>query len=440
LDDQEVSKGSWVYINGTVLDDRDDPVPFVPIYIIWKRAPEIGRATTKTDGTFSMQYYIQYEDKVGNVSVIARFKGTEIYLANETSAVYTIKTSSTLVRSDQITSVAQGENVQIRGKLIEYEGGFRGVETYGKTITLSIDGIVAGEKRTAFDGSVTFTVFIDPEIWRGGEVSVVMEYAGSDNCEGSRNVSKLFIEADMFATLSEAYLNDVPFDPEKDVVRRDDTIRARVYLRDSEHQPLSDWFVNVSYIDIPWPHKYPISSGITDSQGYYEFTWTPRDNVSGIKSVRIEGEGLSTTNSLALEFTYIVPPLQVTDDTELIDIVGNRNVTTGSTLNLVIKARHPEDWRVEDLEFSLVSPPEGMVITYEGTITWKPDEDQVGEHTITVWLYDGQDSKTFRFNVTVTKKESFFGFENGVLIVLALVILVVGLLVVVVLLRRRKHQ
>ncbi|GAI44292.1 unnamed protein product, partial [marine sediment metagenome] len=251
-------------------------------------------------------------------------------------------------------------------------------------VTLLIDGIVAGEEQTAFDGSVIFTVLIDPEIFRGGEVSVVIEFAGTEYLVGSRYETNLFIEVDMFATLTDLYLNGVPFDPEKDVVRRDDTIQARVHLENFEHQPLSDWYVNVSYIDFPWPHKYPISSGITDSQGYYEFTWTLQDNVSGIKKVQIEGEGLFTIDSMAFDFTYIVPPLQTTKDTQLIDISGDLHVTVGSTLNLVIKARHPEEWRIEGLEFSLVSPPEGMSITYEGTITWRPDEGQEGEHTITV--------------------------------------------------------
>ena len=439
LVDQHVLKGSWVYINGTVLDDRNDPVPFAPIYIIWKRAPEIGRVTTKTDGSFSLHYYIQYEDRLGNITVIARFKGDRIHLANETSAVFTVKVISTIVRTEQVLSVAHGDQVQISGKL--YDGNrFDSTPIQGQLVTLLIDGIIVGEKQTTFNGSVAFTVLIDPETFKGGEVLVVLTFAGSEFYTEASNETNLFIKADMFATLTEAYLNGVPFDPEKDVVRMDDTIQARVNIQNFEHQPLSDWSVSVSYIDIPWPHKYPISSGMTDSQGYFEFTWTPQNNVSGIKKVQIQGEGLFTINSLAFDITYIVPPLQTTKDTELIDIVGSLHVTTDSTLNLVIKVRNPEDWRIEDLEFSLVSPPEGMVITYEGTITWKPDEDQVGDHPITVWLYDGQNSKTFSFNVTVTKKEAFIGFGNDVMIGLALGILVVGLLVAVVLVGRKKNQ
>ncbi len=293
LADQKVYKGDWVYINGTVKDDKGQPVANMPIYIIWKRAPEIGRATSKTDGTFSLQYYIEYEDKVGNISVIARFKGTKIYLANETTATYTVKVHTILERRDRTFNLIRGQQVQISGKLYEDWGGYRGVEVQREIVTLLIDEIVVSFKRTAFDGSVTFTAPIEPDKFSYGEVSLVLDFNGTEFYEPSRNVTQVVIKANSILTMSEFRVNGELFNPLEETVLKDQDTYGRILLQDDNFQPIVNGNVTVYYKDEGQrARKRLVDSGLTDTQGYFEFNWTFQVNTIGNKTFIVEYEGL----------------------------------------------------------------------------------------------------------------------------------------------------
>ena len=308
LVDQKVFKGEWVYINGTVKDDKNQPVANMPIYIIWKRAPEIGRATSKTDGTFSLQYYIEFEDKVGNISVIARFKGTKIFLANETTATYAIKVNTILERRDRTFNLIRGQQVQISGKLYEDWGGYRGVEVQREIVTLLIDEIVVSFKRTAFDGSVTFTAPIEPDKFSYGEVDLVLDFNGTDFFEPSRNITQVVIKANSLLTVGEFRVEGELFDPLVDTVMKEDETYGRILLQDDNFQPIVNGNVTVYYKDEGQrARKRLVDSGLTDSQGYFEFNWTFQVNVIGNKTFIIEYEGLLADTFLKQGDQIILP-------------------------------------------------------------------------------------------------------------------------------------
>ncbi len=308
LEDQRVYKGEWVFINGTCKDDKGQPVAAMPIYIIWKRAPEIGRATSKTDGTFSLQYFIQYEDKVGNISVIARFKGTKIYLSNETTATYTIKVHTILERRDRSFNLIRGQQVQISGKLYEDWGGFRGVEVQREIVTLLIDEIVVSYKRTAFDGSITFTAPIEPDKFGYGEVGLVLDFNGTNFYEPSRNITKVVIKANSVITFAEFRVNGELFDPMFEIVLKDDDTYGRILLQDDNFQPIPNGNVSVYYKDEGQrARKRLISTGLTDSQGYFEFNWTFKVNTIGNKTFIAEYDGLAMDTFLKAEDLVILP-------------------------------------------------------------------------------------------------------------------------------------
>ncbi len=308
LEDQKVYKGEWVYINGTCKDDKGQPVAAMPIYIIWKRAPEIGRATSKTDGTFSLQYFIQYEDKVGNISVIARFKGTKIYLSNETTATFTIKVHTILERRDRSFNLIRGQQVQISGKLYEDWGGFRGVEVQREIITLLIDEIVVSYKRTAFDGSITFTAPIEPDKFGYGEVGLVLDFNGTDFYEPSRNTTHVVIKANSVITFAEFRVDGELFDPMFEIVYKDDETYGRILLQDDNFQPIPNGNVSVYYKDEGQrARKRLIKTGLTDSQGYFEFNWTFKVNTIGNKTFIAEYDGLAMDTFLKAEDLVILP-------------------------------------------------------------------------------------------------------------------------------------
>jgi hypothetical protein len=308
IDDQKVYKGTWVFINGTVTDDKDQPVANMPIYIIWKRAPEIGRATSKTDGTFSMQYYIEYEDKVGNISVIARFKGTKIYLSNETTAEYTVKVHTILERRDRTFNFVRGQQVQISGKLYEDWGGYRGVEVQREIVALLIDDILVNTKRTAFDGSVTFTAPIDPKIFNYGEKSLVLDFNGTEFYEPSRNATLVVIKANSVLTFAEIRVNGEIFDNTIDILYKDQELYGRILLQDDNFQPIPNGNVSVYYKDEGLrARKRLIKTGLTDTQGYFEFNWTFKVNVVGNKTLIAEYEGLTMDTFLKAGDLIILP-------------------------------------------------------------------------------------------------------------------------------------
>ena len=306
--DQNVYKGEWVYINGTVKDDKGNPVANMPIYIIWKRAPEIGRATTKTDGTFSLQYFIQFEDKVGNVSVIARFKGTKIYLANETTAQYKVKVHTILERRDRSYNLIRGQQVQISGKLYEDWGGYRGVEVQREIVTLLIDEIVVSYKHTVFDGSVTFTAPIEPDKFSYGEVNLVLDFNGTEFYEPSRNITKVVIKANSVLTFDEFRVNGELFDPNEEIVLKGDETYGRILLQDDNFQAIPGGNVSVYYKDEGQrARKRLIDTGLTDAQGYFEFNWTFQVNTIGNKTFIAEYDGLQMDTFLKTGDLIILP-------------------------------------------------------------------------------------------------------------------------------------
>jgi hypothetical protein len=68
----------------------------------------------------------------------------------------------------------------------------------------------------------------------------------------------------------------------------------------------------------------------------------------------------------------------------VIDPISNQTVMVGEEFTYGVQGHDPDVGDASNLVFSLVSSPEGMEISSNGTITWTPDEDQVGTHTVTV--------------------------------------------------------
>ena len=55
------------------------------------------------------------------------------------------------------------------------------------------------------------------------------------------------------------------------------------------------------------------------------------------------------------------------------------------------------------LTYRLENAPAGMEIKSTGMITWVPNNDQLGEHTITLNVSDGKDHALLEFTVKVEK-------------------------------------
>ena len=439
LEDQTLYKGNWVWINGTIVDDKGVGVANLSVTIIWKSTPELGRVVSDGSGRFSLQHFVSYNDKIGNISVIARFHGNKIYTANEAAAVYTIKVGTILLRWDETVSVIRGEQVEIRGKIFEDWGGEKGVEVQREFVTLLIDEIVVNYKRTAFDGSVTFLAPIEPDKYSYGETTVELKFSGTEFYESSRNVTLIVIKANSILTFAEFRVMDEIFDPNTEVVWRDEETYGRILLQDDNFQPVRFGNVTASYKDQrPGARKVLIAYGITDSQGYFAFNWTFRVDTIGTKTFVVEYEGLRVDTFVTEGDHVILPSMAEFNisydvpndiiDPSIIITTGDQRLTPGSSLELAITVRHPDRWYMPDLTYFIVDPPEGMEVSSDGTVTWTPEEDQLGRYTVIVVISDGVDSQTSSFEVNVVE----VGSEEEGNLILLIVLFILSFIVVVV--------
>jgi hypothetical protein len=439
FEDQIVLKGTWVWMNGSIIDDKGQGLSGARIGLSWKGGNEVVTATDS--GAFSHQYYVDFMDKVGNVSVTARFGGNSIYLENSTSAVYSYKVLTLLERRDGTRSVIRGDTVQFNGKLYEEWDGSKGVEVQREIVTLLIDGIVVAYKRTAFDGSVTFTAPIEPDKFMYGEVNLTLTFKGTEFYGSSVNITPLVIKARSHLTFSEIRLEGVLFDPSTVDVHKGEDIFGLILLQDDNFQPIFHETLTVYYKknDVR-ATKRLISSAQTDSQGYYEFNWTFVINYNGKISFIVEYLGhpmaTSVTNDdmiilpveTELNITYISGPVDPPPEYK-VDTDGDRLVEPGSNLSLLVVVKDPGDWDLEQINFSLVDPPEGMTITSGGVILWTPDEGDKGKHTITVRIEDGQRTEEAKIVISIANKsdakENLTGFVLWLLAGVAIAIVVV---------------
>ncbi len=449
LEDQTVYKGDWIWINGSIKDDKAQPVPNMPISIEWRGAAEIGRPLSTANGSFSLQHFIAFEDKRGNVSIVARFAGNKLYLATSTAATCTVLAPTTLVRLDTVTSVVRGDQIQISARLREDWGGQPGVEVQREIVTLIIDEIVVSYKRTAFDGSVTFTAPIESDKFINGEVDVLLVFGGTTFYEPSRNTTRLVIRANSILTFAEFRVNGELFDPTLEIVLKDDETYGRILLQDDNFQPIRYGNVSFYYKDEgEGARKYLVARGITDSQGFFAFNWTFKVNTVGTKTYIVEYEGLKIDTfvkegdliilpaTVEYNITYDVPYVDPID--AKIDTTGKKRVGPGEMLRLEVNLRDTSLWDLDRLTITLESAPEGMTLSPNGTIEWTPTPDQVGQHTIRLRISDGWHSDTVTIDVMVAEDDSTPSERIDILYMILIGVTVAVLVVVVFLLRSRR--
>jgi hypothetical protein len=310
LEDQKVFKGPWFSINGTVKDDLGQPVADMLIFIIWERAPEIGRITTGADGTFSLQHNIAYLAQVGEATVIARYLGSKLYAANETWATYTVMAHTVIERLDQTVNFTHGNVVEISGEVHELWGDTRGVAVQRASVRLLIDDIVVNIKRSAFNGSFTFAFPIDPALVPYGEVDLVLELEGIGFYQSSRNTTRVVIRGTSIITFTEFRVNGDLYDPLTDVVYKDQETHGRVLVQGYDYAPITSGLVSIYYREEgEFASDNLVQSGITDAQGYFEFNWTLRVDTIGTIIYIAKYEGL-TADTFMMEDDLIILPTE----------------------------------------------------------------------------------------------------------------------------------
>jgi hypothetical protein len=141
----------------------------------------------------------------------------------------------------------------------------------------------------------------------------------------------------------------------------------------------------------------PAGMTINSSSGL--ITWTPTTEQVGTHSVT--AEATDGQDSDAVTFTVSVGGAGGggTNTAPTITAIADQTVTAGQSFSLQVQANDAEG---DALTFSLSGAPAGMAInSSSGQIAWTPTIDQVGSHSVTVQVTDGQLSTAESFNVTV---------------------------------------
>lgn len=129
------------------------------------------------------------------------------------------------------------------------------------------------------------------------------------------------------------------------------------------------------------------------------------DAKSGLSGRCATGGRLNANTSLALATPNSAPVLAP---------IGNKSVAEGSQLSFTATATDADS---DPLTFSLASgAPSGAAITSGGAFTWTPSAAQVGSHTITVRVSDGEAIDSETITVTVVSGQAPTGsmvINNG---------------------------
>jgi hypothetical protein len=168
-------------------------------------------------------------------------------------------------------------------------------------------------------------------------------------------------------------------------------------------------------------------------------SWIPSEAQVGNQSVTVQvSDGkvsVSQTYKITVTKEVIIP-----NNKPAITKLLNKTINVGDKFVLQVTA---SDSDVGDtLSYRLDSPPDGMTISVTGQIQWVPNEDQTGDHEITVNVSDGKSYTLATFILTVKKNGG--GPSTGLsnLIIGAIVGIIIAAVVVLValLLWRRKGK
>ena len=108
-------------------------------------------------------------------------------------------------------------------------------------------------------------------------------------------------------------------------------------------------------------------------------------------SVSLQDRAGNLSPTLALELINLPP---------VIAAVTNQTVMLGQTLSLTLQASDPEG---QSVSYSIAPLPANASLNgITGVLTFRPDETQIGDHTLTLSVSDGLASTATAFTVTVT--------------------------------------
>ncbi len=128
-----------------------------------------------------------------------------------------------------------------------------------------------------------------------------------------------------------------------------------------------------------------------------QVSWRPTES-QGPSTNRVEVSVSDGFVEVPQQFTVIVREV---NSAPLWSEIGTRRMTEGSTLSFTLKASDT-DWPAQSLTYRLVEGPEGLVVTSQGLLSWRPSEAQgASTNRVRVGASDGLATTEQSFDIVV---------------------------------------
>jgi len=203
--------------------------------------------------------------------------------------------------------------------------------------------------------------------------------------------------------------------------------RYEVKAEDSDQLDVLKFFLDI----------FPENMTIDSSSGI--ILWKPDRDQMGIHAVtvRVSDGKLFDTQGFKITVISINEPPEIA-------AIPDQIIMLGEEFNYQVEVK--DNNSKDKLSYNLENPPEGMMIDKTGAITWTPDKGQVGVHTITLNVSDGEYFSKIDFHIYVISEESNqsdtdnFGYNTKTSIIIMIVSIIIVLTILLIIMRKRKNS
>ncbi|MCA1812319.1 MAG: DUF4129 domain-containing protein [Halobacteriales archaeon] len=253
-------------VNGTLRDDRGQPVPGAKLQLLLENAT-LGFAVTDLQGSFDTEVPLPEGAVPGTHALVVRYGGSGTLASAEARAPYRILAPS-------VTSIARAEPL-VRsepGAVLALLAGTDGKPLANRQVQLLIAGTQVGQGVTDTSGQVRL-IGRPPGFLAPGNVTVEASFEGDDGYIGSFDTAQVALTVGTRVELT------LP-----DAVDKGQVFTGLILVRDDGGRPLADQPVVVNFTG----YDFPLTLR-TDAGGQVNFTGRMQGPGQGSVSVRFPG-------------------------------------------------------------------------------------------------------------------------------------------------------
>lgn len=291
LEEASVYKGSFLWFNGSLLDDRGVGIAGQTLQLFFDNEL-VQPVSTGSDGSYSYRHFVDRDFTVGNKEARVRFFGNPIYLSNETIHNVSVKAHTQLERTDHTLLAERGARLNVSGRLYEvYEGGIGDTSPVTlEGVTIRIEDRALTVETTNTEGEFIFRSAVPGDL-DVGEARLVFEFNGSDFYDAAENETLIVIQGRSVVNFDRASIevDGSLFDVRNDTLHQQETMTGIIRVTDELGNPVGagDLRFFFSYQTGEQAEPIFVSAGPVDELGRYAFniTFPESDFVKGNRSL-----------------------------------------------------------------------------------------------------------------------------------------------------------